>query len=81
MPPMPLLINTPLQRGDSQRQGALNRFSGFPSRARFCRIRETAEAVGFRTEPARTSLKRGANERCSGRSIRMPLLSVSPICA
>jgi len=55
---IPVLINTPLQRGVVRRRGDLNRFSGFP------RDMETAEAVKNPLARAITPLKRGVKERC-----------------
>jgi len=52
----PILINTPLQRGDPDHTAAQNRFNGFAA------VSETAEAVrSIRRVPA-TPLKRGVNE-------------------
>jgi hypothetical protein len=55
-------ISTPLQRGDTVRTGAFNRFSGFF----FCSIPdatvETAKAVEIDPGRPDTPLKRGVNE-------------------
>jgi hypothetical protein len=61
-----LLINTPLQRGDSGRPRFLNRFSGFPRDA------DTAEAVVEFCGAAITPLKRGVNESCPAWDAEFP---------
>jgi hypothetical protein len=53
---MPVLINTPLQRGDRVTLTVFNRFSGFHTG------RQTAETVQLDSDTIITPLKRGVNE-------------------
>ena len=67
--PNTLLINTPLQRGNCDREWQRNRFNGFDV------MRETVETVPHTLAPPHTLLKRGVND-----SRHFPASAVSELC-